>query len=210
MDWACWLLERPNAFTRKTVRLAREERAEAARERARKRSSPVSRAPSRTPGDGVTLLIAPTGSRKSTTMRAAAVRLRDRTSRRERGDPGAAAQARRRAGQGAARRNIPTPRSRPRCGAGGIAMTRKRRIRNIPASSSRCAGAARRRRSWRRRWSASTRLCKQGRGEKAVRCPHFEQLRLPAAETDQGQHLARGARDAWCTRCRRRSARSGG
>ena len=48
MDWACWLLERPGAFTRKTVRLAREERAEARRARARKRSSTASRAPSNT------------------------------------------------------------------------------------------------------------------------------------------------------------------
>ena len=101
IDWACWLLERPNAFKRKTVKLVREERAEASVEAS---AEAIFARVARTiehAGDGVTLLIAPTGSRKSTTMRAAAVRYVTEHPEQERRHPGAPAQARRRAGQGA-------------------------------------------------------------------------------------------------------------
>jgi hypothetical protein len=74
IDWACWLLERPNAFKRKTVKLVREERAEASVEASAEAIfARVARAIEHA-GSGATLLIAPTGSRKSTLMRAAAVR----------------------------------------------------------------------------------------------------------------------------------------
>ena len=92
-DWALWLLERPFAFKRKTVRLTREKRADAGTEpSAQEIFDRVARTVERMahvkyvriidertgkvtgPPPPVELLIAPTGSRKSTEIRAAAVR----------------------------------------------------------------------------------------------------------------------------------------
>ena len=73
-DWACWLMERPNAFRRKTVKLARTDWAIArAQPSAQEIYDRVARSIEQA-NDGVTLVIAPTGSRKSTLMRTAAVR----------------------------------------------------------------------------------------------------------------------------------------
>jgi hypothetical protein len=72
-DWACWLMERPGALNRKTVRLAREEREAATAQPSKQEIFDRVARTIEHAGDGVKLLIAPPGSRKSTAMRAAAV-----------------------------------------------------------------------------------------------------------------------------------------
>ena len=72
-DWARWLIERPGAFHRKTVKLAHENRDDdAAQPGAEEIYDRVARTIEEA-NEGVTLLIAPTGSRKSTEVRKAAV-----------------------------------------------------------------------------------------------------------------------------------------
>ena len=72
-DWARWLMERPGAFHRKTVKLAHENRDDdAAQAGAEEIYDRVARTIEEA-NEGVTLLIAPTGSRKSTEVRKAAV-----------------------------------------------------------------------------------------------------------------------------------------
>ena len=72
-DWGRWLCERPGAFARKTVKLVRDDRDEdAASPTAQDIFSRVARTIKQA-DQGVTLVIAPTGGRKSTAMRKAAV-----------------------------------------------------------------------------------------------------------------------------------------
>jgi hypothetical protein len=77
-DWARWLMNRPGAFTRKMVQLAFEERADAnngpsAEDIFARVANIIAPFGQMRDGTDVTLLIAPTGSRKSTEMRKAAV-----------------------------------------------------------------------------------------------------------------------------------------
>jgi hypothetical protein len=65
-DWARWLMERPGVFHRKTVKLAHENRDDAAAQSGAEEIYDRVARTIRQWNAGVTLLIAPTGSRKST------------------------------------------------------------------------------------------------------------------------------------------------
>ena len=209
-DWARWLIERPGAFHRKTVKLAHEERDEMPRSTGAQEILRSRRAHHRgRPNDGVTLLIAPTGSRKSTEMRRRAVRIRDRASdrsdesvvilvpRHKLGDEQIKALQR-----GAPRRRFHR-RSMARPASRGSA---RRSIRNIRARLrdvlARRGGQGAGRRAARRREPPLQARPRAGSGRmSASAC-------CAATSARSGSRPISGSprTNAWCTRCRRRSA----
>ena len=139
----------------------------------------------------VTLLVAPTGSRKSTLMRAAAVQYvteqPDKTvvilmPRHKLGDEQIDAAA-----QGAPRAAITTP----RCGVGGMPGTRHVGNGREQKMCQRAEEAAAVEKAM---LDVERSLCKHGRGGQSSQMPVLRYMRLPAAEADQGQHLVRRAR----------------
>jgi hypothetical protein len=73
-DWARWLIERPGALNRKTVKLAHEQRAPPLAEDGKQAIFDRVANIINDHNEGVRLVIAPTGARKSTLIRAAAVK----------------------------------------------------------------------------------------------------------------------------------------
>lgn len=172
-DWALWLLERPNAFKRKTVKLVREERAAAAVETSAEAIFARVANTIKHVGNGVRLLVAPTGSRKSTAMRAAAVAYvtahRDQSvvilvPRHRLGDEQVKALVEQHSGaaftaavwRGRHRDDPETP-DAERPGKFKPMCWRSEEAKELEAAL-----------------VSVDKLCKRGRGARAVRCPHFE------------------------------------
>ena len=179
------VLDHPGALNRKTIKLVKEERAEADTAATREAIFAASSASS-SGFSGIR-----TGSRCTATRRsrrghaagsadrqpqvdADARRRRaprDGASRRERGDPDAAAQARRRADRDAAARSIPTAISVRRCGAGGTLGTP---TSATAAKEKMCRRSEEAEEVEKALLDVESSLCKQGRGKKAIKCPLYD------------------------------------